>query len=335
MRRAELGPPGLAFHQGVREPEQPERHSRVADAAADHGRPASNPPATIRTSLTKSGEGGRPASAASEPPSTDPSPACVRSTPWVARVPARGSNEEQWCGGVEAGSLSPARGRRCVSRPRRARAEFQSRSRVRSRPCARGWNRRAVASRAVAARGTEPRRPARADRIPPAPRVLSTRRPPAPVPGWRRQATSRTRGGEAAERRAETGAGASECASGSQLCTGAHPIFAARPARRSKYATRVTWPGCTAENSRQESASSPPADDCGCERHDPEQRDAQAERRQDQVFPRRLECARFAAESHEQRRNSGRGFDESSHAPARFPITGMAARIAQNANSSP
>ena len=49
-----------------------------------------------------------------------------------------------------------------------------------------------------------------------------------------RQATSSTVGSSAAESSAETGGGASECASGSQLCTGAQPIFAARPARRSK-----------------------------------------------------------------------------------------------------
>ena len=49
---------------------------------------------------------------------------------------------------------------------------------------------------------------------------------------WERQATSSTAGRSAAESNAETGAGASEWASGSQLCTGAHPIFAARPAKR-------------------------------------------------------------------------------------------------------
>ena len=45
-----------------------------------------------------------------------------------------------------------------------------------------------------------------------------------------RQATSSTAGRSAAERSAETGGGASACASGSQLCTGAQPILAARPA---------------------------------------------------------------------------------------------------------
>ena len=49
-----------------------------------------------------------------------------------------------------------------------------------------------------------------------------------------RQATSSTAGSSAAESSAETGAGASEWASGSQLCTGAQPIFAASPASSSR-----------------------------------------------------------------------------------------------------
>ena len=60
----------------------------------------------------------------------------------------------------------------------------------------------------------------------------------APIAGasacCERQATSSTAGRSAAESSAETGAGASEWASGSQLCTGAQPILAASPASSSR-----------------------------------------------------------------------------------------------------
>ncbi len=52
-----------------------------------------------------------------------------------------------------------------------------------------------------------------------------------------RQATSRTVGSSAADSSALIGAGASLCASGSQLCTGAQPIFVASPAMISTNAT--------------------------------------------------------------------------------------------------
>ena len=51
---------------------------------------------------------------------------------------------------------------------------------------------------------------------------------------------SRPAGPVAISQSADTGGGASECASGSQLWTGAQPILAARPARTRRYATRVT-----------------------------------------------------------------------------------------------
>ncbi len=58
---------------------------------AAHGCPAWKPPATISTSLTKSGDGGSPASAPSEIPSEAPSAGCVRAMPPTAWPAARGS----------------------------------------------------------------------------------------------------------------------------------------------------------------------------------------------------------------------------------------------------
>ncbi len=48
----------------------------------------------------------------------------------------------------------------------------------------------------------------------------------------------------------------------------------------------------------------------GGEQHDAEQRDAEPERREDEVFPARLERERAPAEADEQRRGRGRPFDE-------------------------
>ena len=81
-----------------------------------------------------------------------------------------------------------------------------------------------------------------------------------PIAGSRaprtRQATSITVGSSAAESSALTGGGASECASGSQLCTGAQPILAASPTRMSTKATTavpcgtpLTSPGMRAQSS--------------------------------------------------------------------------------------
>ncbi len=75
-----------------------------------------------------------------------------------------------------------------------------------------------------------------------------------------RHATTSTAGRSALERRADTGGGASECASGSQLCTGAQPIFAARPARRSTNATESWSDAVSIEASElHESPPSPPS----------------------------------------------------------------------------
>ena len=49
-----------------------------------------------------------------------------------------------------------------------------------------------------------------------------------------RQATTITAGSSAADSMAETGGGASLCASGSQLCTGAQPTLVAQPAINSR-----------------------------------------------------------------------------------------------------
>src|SRR5229473_5916085 len=54
----------------------------------------------------------------------------------------------------------------------------------------------------------------------------------------------------------------SECASGSQLCTGAQPTFAASPPTRRTYATSVApCPGRRWLSARHESASRPPPDE--------------------------------------------------------------------------
>src|SRR5581483_1805728 len=65
--------------------------SSSADAPAAQGRPAAKPPATISTSLAKSGDGGRPASAPSETPIAVPSIGSLRATPPTACPAARGS----------------------------------------------------------------------------------------------------------------------------------------------------------------------------------------------------------------------------------------------------
>ena len=74
------------------------------------------------------------------------------------------------------------------------------------------------------------------------------RRPTGASVSCTRQATSSTVGSSAAESSAETGAGASQCASGSQLCTGAQPILAARPASSS---TNAISAGCCGHRVRR------------------------------------------------------------------------------------
>ena len=101
--------PGRARARGTR------ARAAARRPPAAHGRPAWNPPATISTSLTKSGEGGSPASAPSETPSdaAEPGLRCARSPPPRGRRPA-------------------ARARAAAS-PRRSRAP----SRPRARRCGR------------------------------------------------------------------------------------------------------------------------------------------------------------------------------------------------------
>ena len=206
--------------------------SSSAVAAAGQDRPAWKPPATISTSLRNNGEGGRPGEGA-ERDAHHASERRVGSCD--ARDGALGRARlvlERAVSQRRNRPLSRRHGRRCGRRHRRARAACRSRCRARSRPCARGSSTRATASRAANARGTgSPRRARRARRrsgrpVQPAPRsrararARSARRRAAPPAGGPRTAS------------AETGGGASECASGSQLCTGAQPIFAARPASR-------------------------------------------------------------------------------------------------------
>ena len=70
--RAGAARPAVVSIRACASPRNPSARRIAALRRPTGARPA-NPPATIRTSLTKSGEGGRPASAASEPPSTAPS----------------------------------------------------------------------------------------------------------------------------------------------------------------------------------------------------------------------------------------------------------------------
>ena len=98
--------------------------------------------------------------------------------------------------------------------------------------------------------------------------MKSSRTAPAPSAGSRasfvRQAISSTVGSSAAESIALTGGGASLCASGSQLCTGAQPILPASPTIISTNATSVVSGGsplacrardCQSSRARPESPS--------------------------------------------------------------------------------
>ncbi len=81
------------------------RASRIAATPAAQGRPTWKPPATISTSLTKSGEGGRPASAPSEIPREAPSAGCVLPIPPTAWPRGARVVAEQRRRGVEAECL--------------------------------------------------------------------------------------------------------------------------------------------------------------------------------------------------------------------------------------
>ncbi len=234
---APAAPPRLAgdrLDQRVDEPEEPEREQDRGDIRQPMGGRPAKPPATISTSLTKSGDGGSPASVPSESPIAAPSAGCGAADA-AGRVPAGARLvSEQRRRRVEAERLrdrvpddvdgdAGERERRAEADPERDHAHVlearvgeqplpgerppEERDRDRERdepegdqhvlaPCAR-------------------RSPARA----PAPSARRRAAPPAAAPP------------RAARRRA---AGASECASGSQLCTGAQPILAASPASRSR-----------------------------------------------------------------------------------------------------
>ena len=94
-----------------------------------------------------------------------------------------------------------------------------------------------------------------------------------------RQAISMTVGSSAAESSALTGGGASLCASGSQLCTGAQPIFAASPTRIRTNASSVVWPGSACACAGDAPASRASRSDAAVRRQadeedeDPQQRD--------------------------------------------------------------
>ena len=126
-----------------------------------------------------------------------------------------------------------------------------------------------------------------------------------------RHATSSTVGRSAAESSAETGAGASECASGSQLWTGAQPIFGRQSGEQEQVGDQGRAPRGEGRRKlvpgerRARPSGGPPVED-----DDPEQRDAEPERRQDEVLPAGLERPRLAAETDEQRRRGCRGLDE-------------------------
>ena len=85
-------------------PRKPSARS-TARAVASHGSPALKPPATMRTSLAKSGEGGRPASVPSEMPSDAPRAGLVRAMPEAARLAGGGCVREQRRRCVEAERL--------------------------------------------------------------------------------------------------------------------------------------------------------------------------------------------------------------------------------------
>ena len=213
-------------------PRKPSASSSV-DAAAAQVRPAWKPPATISTSLAKSGKGGRPASAPSETPIDVPSTGWVRAMP-VTECPAdAGLVSEERHGSVEAERLGD-RVRDDVDgdagereRCREADAERDDahvlEARVGEQPLPgerppeerhRDGEGDETEADEDALRRPRPRRPGRAT-------APSARRRAAPREGAPRRGARRP------------GGGASACASGSQLCTGAQPIFAARPASSS------------------------------------------------------------------------------------------------------
>ena len=241
-----------------------------------------------------------------------------RSRRRACRQRASGLARERRLGRVEQESprrtraTSRARGRRRAAPRRRSPADARTRCRARGCPCARGSSTPAGASAAAPATGT-----GRRSRATPARTRGTAPRPAPPVAGasasCTRHATSITVGSSAADSRALTGGGASLCASGSQLWTGAQPIFVARPARISTSANSAPSRSSPAPEARIEAQSrdaSEPAADRRVQGDDPEQRHGQAERGEDEVLPARLERAAPTARGHQQRRCGRRRLDQ-------------------------
>ena len=189
----------------------------------------------------------------------------------------------------------------------------RSRSRARSRPCARGSSRRAAASR------QRPPEERHGDRERERARSRPARSAPcrAPTTGASACSSARRRAARpaAAPRRAapRPAAAPREWASGSQLCTGAQPILRGEAGEQQQIGDErrlrpraVTARERAARRARRARRRGMPA----CEDDDPEQRDAEAERGEDQVLPAGLERARLAAEADEQRRGGGRRLDQ-------------------------
>ena len=236
----------------------------------------------------------------------------------AGRRPLGGSgiDAQQRQGGVEPERLRERVTGDVEHDARRSPAASRTRSRARSRPCAPGSSTRAGASTASTATGTGPRRAARPARTRGTPRASS----PAPTDGSRicltRQATSSTLGSSAALSSALIGGGASLCASG-------QPVVDRRPAdlrrqpgeqQHEREQGRALRQGVGGEAQRVpvERAEAVVAGVRLADRQhdDPEQRDRQPERREDEVLPARLQRIAAARERDEQRRGGGRRLDD-------------------------
>ena len=286
---------GGRLDQRVREAEEAEREQDRAIAAAAQGRPAWKPPATISTSLTKSGEGGRPASVPSEMPSDAAERGLGARDAGDGVRRRRAARAEERRRGVEAERLRDARGRRCGPRRRRARAACRSRCRARSRPCARGSSRRAAASRRS---GRQRNGTATASETSPKPSSTSCavrtpddgRERVLGAPGDEQHGRQERGGEQGRDRRRRLGVrvgepvvhgrpadlggepGEQQQVGDERVCRPPRSTVGERAARRARRARR---PGAPAAS-----------DD------DPEQRDAEPERGEDQVLPARLERPR-------------------------------------------
>ena len=154
-----------------------------------------------------------------------------------------------------------------------------------------------------------------------------------------RQAISSTLGSSAADSSALIGGGASLCASGSQLWTGAQPILVASPASSSTNATSVGPAVSRARRGAAHASRARARSWCAGVRladrqhDDPQQRDRQPERRQHEILPAGLE--RLAPPV-----NATSSADAAvvastiSQATARLPASGTASSAAQKTNSA-